>query len=139
MNLSTRKDISNRTFKKGKIAVEGLHIAASSQKDSTLVVYMSKGRAHSDNLEAVGTYEWKMSTTENQFGGMLTNLILVNNMIVATSKQDGKPHVILLSQKDGSKIGSFQLPSEPEYMGISASNKRLYISCSDGTLLSYGE
>ena len=104
-----------------------------------MAVYMSKGQANSNNLEAAGTYEWKMSTTENQFVGMLSNLILVNNMIVATSKQDGKPHVILLSQKDGSKIGSFQLPSEPEYMGILASNKRLYISCSDGTLLSYGE
>ena len=139
MNLSRRKDISDRTFKKGKLLIEGLHIAASSQKDSTLAVYMSKGQANSNNLEAAGTYEWKMSTTENQFVGMLSNLILVNNMIVATSKQDGKPHVILLSQKDGSKIGSFQLPSEPVYMGLSASNKRLYISCSDGTLLSYGE
>jgi outer membrane protein assembly factor BamB len=139
MDLSRRKDISDRTFQKGKLLIEGLHIAASSQKDSTLAVYMSKGQANSNNLEAAGTYEWKMSTTENQFVGMLSNLILVNNMIVATGKQDGKPHVILLSQKDGSKIGSFQLPSKPEYMGISASNKRLYISCSDGTLLSYGE
>ena len=139
MDLSRRKDISDRTFKKGKLLIEGLHIAASSQKDSTLAVYMSKGQANSNNLEAAGTYEWKMSTTENQFVGMLSNLILVNNMIVATGKLDGKPHVILLSQKHGSKIGSFQLPSKPEYMGISASNKRLYISCSDGTLLSYGE
>ncbi len=88
-------------------------------------------------LSAMGTHAWKVSKEE--LGGGLSNLMLVNNMIVVTIKQDGKSHVFLLSQKDGSKMGSFQLPAEPVYMGLSASNKRLYISCSDGTLLSYGE